>query len=329
LTPFCLLIRARDPLHGFVRAFSAAGRHQFDQRVVPRGTGELRRRANGLNEMMYALGRSQPEPASEMQRARDIQRALTASPSAAITGFETRAVFLPAASVGGDLLDIVSFPDGSVLVAMMDVTGHGVPGALCTALLRSAIRHLARATDDLAQIMRDLNRELCDISAAGLFATALLVRLKPEDEKIEYVSAGHDPPVRIDAEGRAETLNHAGLLLGVDPSACCSTAEAELSPDGRLFMFTDGLHEAMSPGGEQFGRNRLAELFACTGRLPLDEQLRAVVENVRSFQGRDGFDDDVTVFAVRRTEPAAAHTASSRQDGRHRGRVVPCSVRTE
>jgi len=153
LTALCLLIWVRDPLRGLVRAIGAASKSRFDQRIVPRGAGELRLLANGLNEMIDALGRSQRERASEMQRARDIQLALTAGPSTAIRGFETQAVSFPAASVGGDLLDVVALDDGSVLVAMIDVTGHGVPGALCTALLRSAIRHLARATDDLAEIV--------------------------------------------------------------------------------------------------------------------------------------------------------------------------------
>ena len=96
MTLFCLFIRVRDPLHGFIRAVSAAGRHQFDQRVVPRGTGEPRLLANGPNEMMYPFGRSQRERSSELPRARDVRRALTASPNAALTGFETQAVFLPA-----------------------------------------------------------------------------------------------------------------------------------------------------------------------------------------------------------------------------------------
>jgi serine phosphatase RsbU (regulator of sigma subunit) len=327
LTALCLLVWVRDPLRGFVRAVSAASRRQFEERLVPRGAGELRLLAQGLNEMTDALGRSERERAAEMRRAREIQRALLGSPTAVVEGFETRSLFLPAASVGGDLVDLVTLQDGSALLAMIDVTGHGVPGALCTALLRSTIRHAARTTDDPRRIMRSMNRELCEIAAAGLFATAVLLKLNHERPCIEYVSAGHDPPVRVDPHGSTEALNHAGLLLGVDAGARYVIEEAELPPAARLFVFTDGLHEAMSPNGEQFGRARLADLLAGTALLPLEEQLRTVVEHVRSFREREGFEDDVTLFAVRRERADVDRGTDRRPEVRDDGDSAPCPAR--
>ncbi len=240
-----------------------------------------------------------------MQRARAIQRALVGDRKLAVNGCQIRAVFLPAASVGGDFFDIVPLRDGSTLVAVIDVTGHGVPGALCAALLRSSLRHLASATADLAEIARGLNRDLCDIAAADVFATAVLLSVRPESGRFEYVIAGHDPPVLVGPDGGSETLEHAGMLLGVDSGAHYSVAESELPPGGRLFLFTDGLHEAMSPQGEQFGRERVSELFARTSHMPLEEQLSAALNDVRSFREREDFDDDVTVLAICRSGTVA------------------------
>ncbi len=314
VTALCLLIWVRDPLRGFVRVVSAVREHRFDQRVAPRGVTELRFLANGFNGMVDALRRAEDQRASEMKRARDIQRALVNTRSLEIEGFETEALYLPATSVGGDLLDIVPLRDGSTLMAIVDVTGHGVPGALCTALLRSSLRHASRSTVDLAEIVSGLNRELCDIQAAGVFATAVLVRVWPKRTTFEYVIAGHDPPVRVHPDGSVEHIEHGGLLLGVDSDASYRVDEAELPVGSRMFLFTDGLHEAVSSRGEQFGRARVAELFAGTCEMPLAEQLPAVVQRVRTFQDRADFDDDVTVLAIRSVSTNMSNRLTARDE---------------
>ncbi len=298
VTAICLLVWVRDPLREFVRVVSAVSEHRFDQRVEPRGAAELRYLADGVNAMVHALGRTERQRASEMQRAREIQRALVGARNLTVNGCQIRAVFLPTASVGGDFFDMVPLHDGSTLVAVIDVTGHGVPGALCTALLRSSLRHLMRVTSDVGEIARGLNRDLCDISAADVFATAVLIRLGPERGKLEYAIAGHDPPLLTVPDNGVTALNHAGLLLGVDAQADYEVTRVDVSPRSRLFLFTDGLHEAMSPQGEQFGRERVSELFTGTRCLPLAEQLSAALNCVREFQQREDFEDDVTVLGI-------------------------------
>ncbi|MFQ5589620.1 MAG: PP2C family protein-serine/threonine phosphatase [Phycisphaerae bacterium] len=298
VTAVCLLAWVRDPLREFVGLVSAVSERRFDQRIEPRGATELRYLAHGMNQMVQTLGRTERQRVSEMQRAREIQRALVGNGNLTVNGYRIRAIFLPTASVGGDFFDIVPLRDGSALLAVVDVTGHGVPGALCTALLRSSLRHLTRATSDLAEIVRGLNRDLCDIAAAGLFATAVFVRLGRQPGSVQYVSAGHDPPVLTGPDGSVTVLNNADLLLGVDADATYETAGVEIVPSSRLFVFTDGIHEAMSPQGEQFGRERVSELFADMRRMPLEEQLSAVLNRVRAFRGQEDFEDDVTMLGI-------------------------------
>jgi len=298
VTTLSLLLWVRDPMRALVRAISAVSERCFDHRVEPRGAAELRFLANGMNEMVHALGRTEHHRASEMRRAREIQRALVGDLSHSVDGCQIRAVFLPTASVGGDLFDILTLEDGSTLVAVIDVTGHGVPGALCTALLRSSLRHLTRTTSDVGEIMSGLNHDLCDITAAGVFATAVLIRLGSADDEVEYANAGHDPPLLSTPGGGVTALNHAGMLLGADANTSYETVRLSVVPESRLLVFTDGLHEAISPHGEQFGRQRVLELFTGTCRLPLEEQLSTALIGVRSFCGREDFEDDVTLIGV-------------------------------
>lgn len=307
VTALCLLVWVRDPLRGFVRAVFAVRERRFGERVKPQGAAEFRYLAYGINEMVEALGRTERQRAMEMQRAREIQRALVGERNLTVDGCMIRAVFLPTASVGGDYFDVVPLPDGSTLVAVIDVTGHGVPSALCTALLRSSLRHLIQATNDVGTIAQGLNRDLCSIEAAGVFATAVLVRLKPGDGGVEYANAGHEPPVLSTPNACVRTLNNAGLLLGADDDAKYETSRMAVTPGSRLFIFTDGLQEALSPQGEEFGRGRISALLARTQHMPPEEQLSTTLNEVRSFQGREDFDDDVTVVVVCWAE---AHAAS-------------------
>lgn len=248
--------------------------------------------------MVQALGRTERERVLEMRRAREIQRTLLGDRSLRVNGCSIQAVFLPTATVGGDFFDMVPMRDGSTLVAVIDVTGHGVPGALCTALLRSSLRHLTRTTCDVAEIMRGLNQDLCDVAAAGVFATAVLVKLGPDSGEIQYANAGHDSPLLIAPDGGVTALNHAGLMLGVEPDANHETIRADIVSGSRLFVVTDGLHEATSPRGEQFGRERLSEALSTTGRLPLEAQLHATINRGRAFCGQDDFEDDVTLLGI-------------------------------
>jgi len=298
VTSVCLLAWVRDPLRAFVSVVTAVRNRHFDQRVPPRGAAEVRYLAAGINEMVQALERTERRRASEMRRARDIQRALVGDRELSVNGCRIQALFLPTASVGGDFFDVVTLRDGTTLLAVIDVTGHGVPGALCTALLRSSLRHLAAATCDLSQIACGLNRDLCEIAAAGVFATAVLVRLGPQRGSVQYVIAGHDPPVLAAPDGGVTTLNGGGLLLGVDAATAYQTARVEVQPHSRLFVYTDGLHEAMSPDGEPFGRQRVWQLLTVTSHMPLEQQLAATLNSVRMFHGKEDLGDDVTLLGV-------------------------------
>lgn len=305
VTTICLLVWVRDPLRRLVGVVAAVGEGRFDERVEAHGAAELQFLADGVSNMVQSLGRIEHQRASEMERARQIQRAVVGSGSHVHAGYRVRAVFLPTETVGGDLFDVVPCKDGSTVVAVIDVTGHGVPAALCTALLRSSLRHLARSAAEIGEIARGVNQDLCDIAAAtGVFATAAFIKLGPDPGTIEYANAGHDPPLLIDPRGRVTSLNHAGLMLGVDPQARYASTQMEIEPKSRLFLFTDGLHEAMSAADEQFGRGRLARLFAETRCGPLEEQITHVVESVRTFRGQCDFDDDVTILGIEwATEP--------------------------
>jgi sigma-B regulation protein RsbU (phosphoserine phosphatase) len=300
LTTIGLLVWVRNPLRHLVAGVAAIGDRQFDYRVRPSGSPELRYLAGGVNEMAKSLEAVERCRQAEMERAREIQQRLLPDNQFPAEHLEIAGVSLPADSVGGDLYDVIGLKDGSILLAVLDVSGHGVPAALYTALLRTILRHHADAVVDVSHIARAMNDELSIITGAGEFATCFLARIRGDSGEVDYVNAGHDPPVILRANGAVNLLAGAGLPLGVKAGTRYETLKSTLGPADRLLIFTDGLHEVFDARGRLMGRQRLARLLSKTSWVPIEVQLGLVIQQVRSLQGNDEFADDVTLVAVRR-----------------------------
>jgi sigma-B regulation protein RsbU (phosphoserine phosphatase) len=239
---------------------------------------------------------------AEMRHAREIQRRLLPPEGLSIPGCEIVALFEPADSVGGDMYDIVPLPDGSVLLAVLDVCGHGVPAVLYAALLRTILRREALAAADLPRVVRAMNDELMTVvGSSGVFATCMLVRLDPQTGALDYVGAGHDPGIVVRANGSTELLDGDGLPLGISGDRHELVQSAQLEFGDRLFLYTDGLHEVFDAHGERFGRRRLTTLLAETSTCPPVDQIATCVNRARVFAAGHSFLDDLTLLcAVRR-----------------------------
>ncbi len=206
--------------------------------------------------------------------------------------------------MAGDLYDFVELADGSILLAVLDVSGHGVAAALYTALLRTVLRAQAKLTSAPQRIVQAMNDELASVvGSSGAFATCFLLRLDPSAGTIDYVGAGHDPAIAIGQTGKPRLLEGHGLAMGIKSGETYSGATATLRPGERLFLYTDGLHEVFNADGVLFGSERLIELLKETrGREPA-EQLNEVIRRVQSYVGNGSFDDDVTLVCIFRRKP--------------------------
>jgi sigma-B regulation protein RsbU (phosphoserine phosphatase) len=241
-----------------------------------------------------------------MCHAREIQRRLLPPEGLSIPGYTVAALFEPADSVGGDMYDVIALPDGRVLLAVLDVCGHGVPAALYAALLRTVLRREAVACTDLRSIVASMNEELTTVvGASGEFATCLLVRLDPESGTTDYIGAGHEPAIVVRAGGSTDLLEGDGLPLGIPGQRNDRVQAAQLQPGDRLFVYTDGLHEVFDACGEPFGRERLAKLLVETNARRPAEQLRASVDRVCAFAAGQALPDDVTLVCAARESSSA------------------------
>jgi sigma-B regulation protein RsbU (phosphoserine phosphatase) len=232
----------------------------------------------------------------EAEEARLIQRGLLPTATPLVGGIDLSVTWLPADGVGGDCFDTLGF--GSVLgISIADIAGKGLPAALLMSNLQAAVRAFAQEAVSPSSINNSINRLLCRNMASGRFATFCYARIEPAARRVVYSNAGHNPPLLITPDGSVAKLAEGGMVLGVFPDNQYEQAEVPLSPGDRLLFYTDGITEARSPEGDEYGEDRLAETALAVRTASAEKIKEAVLADVNAFtNGR--FEDDATLIVV-------------------------------
>lgn len=236
----------------------------------------------------------------DLELARKIQQSFLPSKPPEPPGWHLAVEYSPAQAVGGDLYDFIALPDGRLGIALGDVSGKGISGALFMARLTSALRTAAARSPYPTDVLEELNELLAPESTEGMFVTLAYGTLDFASGRFEMASAGHPPPLLRHADGRCgEVRIKASSPLGVVRPLKAPTFGWEISEGTVIVMMSDGLTEAMSPAGVQFEARRVIEaLKAATG--PPAAVLEAILHAARDHVAARGFDDDLTVLCVGR-----------------------------
>jgi sigma-B regulation protein RsbU (phosphoserine phosphatase) len=239
----------------------------------------------------------------ELAIARDVQARLFPERVPYAPFLEVAGVCVPARTVSGDYYDFLVTTDGYDAV-VADVSGKGMSAALLMASLHSALRslyprHERGPAPELGEIVTRLNDHLHQVVEPTRFVTLFMARYAG-DGRLAYCNAGHNPAALVQ-DGRVEWLSSGGLMLGPFPDLVYEPAVVPVRPGDLLCIYTDGVTEAESPTGEQFGEERLARVLLETRGAAPRTVLDAVQEAVRVW--RDGGEpgDDVTLVLLRVT----------------------------
>ena len=233
----------------------------------------------------------------EINIARDIQQALLPKnfkdyPHLAVSG-----VNFPCLSVGGDYFDVFPLDEKRTAFLLADVSGKGLGAALLTTMLQGALSGMTLGTDP-ARTFNHVNRFLCDHAEVGRYAT-MFFGILDEAGKLEFINAGHPSPILM-RQGRAEeAFTEGSFPVGLVPEAEFATATLQLEPNDTLFLFSDGVTEAMDPDEQLYGVPRLVGVLQGKTDLPLDEIQKMVLESVENFARGARQADDLTMLVVR------------------------------
>ena len=249
------------------------------------------------NARLYRETLDKAKMEQEMRIAADIQRALLPEPQRVGGFFEAVGASLPCRAIGGDFFDYVDLPGGEFGVAVGDVAGKGAPAALLTAVLQGVFASQASSGTGPALTLSRVNQALIRRSVESRFATAFYAVLSKSGQ-LTYCNAGHNPPLLLRRD-TVDRLEKGGLILGLFEHATFEEETVSVAPGDILITFSDGVTEALSATGEEYGEERLLACVQASRDKPVPELLEAVLASVRAFTVGAVQSDDVTALVLR------------------------------
>lgn len=241
----------------------------------------------------------------DLEAARRIQRSLLPQELPHIHGYSLGYRSMTCFEVGGDYLDILPQPDGSVLMAVADVAGKGLASAIMSTSFRSAFRAMSFAglpLDELATRMNEHHWQDGE-EARRKYVTAIFMRLYPQAGELEVVNAGHNPGIVVHPDNSVCLFEAAGAPLGLLPGMRYTGERCPLPPGSRLLFYTDGLTEAFR-GDEEFGAERLMANFSQSPSTQADGILDALWTAIGEFVEGGPQGDDMTALVLCRAAQA-------------------------
>ncbi len=240
----------------------------------------------------------------ELEIAAQIQASMLPREFPIGLGFDLYAQMAPARRVGGDFYDFFLVGDHRVGLLIGDVSGKGVPAALFMAVSRTLLRATALQGFDPAECLTYVNKVLGTQREGAVYVTIFYAILDTRTGDVEFCIGGHNPPYRVSTTGEVSAIAEpGGVVVGLLPPSEVSyeTGRFRLKAGESIFLFTDGVPEAMNAAGRFFGERALRRLLAeCTGAAA-KEMTQRVLEAVSEFAAGAVQSDDITAMSVRWT----------------------------
>lgn len=238
----------------------------------------------------------------EMETARGIQQSFLPESPPRIEGFELAALNLPARQVGGDFFDFIPISEDRMGIVIADVSGKGVPAALFMALSRALVRANVYETITTSEAIEKANHLIAEEAKFGMFVTLFYAVLDSTRSVLQYVNAGHNPPIMLKrGSSEAILLKANGIALGAMEDVKLEQKEVELAMSDVVVLYTDGITEAINDKGEQFGTDRLESMISNNADLPTQQLINLIKDGVNEFARGQQQYDDFTLVVLKAT----------------------------
>lgn len=241
----------------------------------------------------------------DLDLARNIQRRILPKRLPEPPGWHCAAANLPYQAVGGDLYDLWQIRDAGkgdrLHLAVGDISGKGIPAALMMTQLSAFLHAMGdQRVGDWGRLAHRLNDRMNEVRDRNRYATLFAGSLNPEDGRLRYVNCGHNPPLVVPRTGPPRRLAPTGPMVGLLPGMEWTEGADRLDSGEVLVVFTDGLVEAESLGGAEFGDEAVARVVQAHPAADADGLLEQVLVACFTHMEGCGFKDDVTLLLIRR-----------------------------
>ena len=238
-----------------------------------------------------------------MQLAQLFQRTLYPEQAPKIAGLEIAGAAFPVSQVCGDYYDFIPLDDDHMGLVIADVSGKGFPASLVMATCRALLRGQAMGELSPTAALAKVNRMLFGDIREDMFISLAYCILHRHVPRITMSRAGHDAPLHFSRRtGMVTTLKPPGLALGIDGGRVFERVTKDftfdMEPGDCLLLYTDGVNEAGNAAGDEFGMERLHEVFLAAAPSGAHAILAAYRSAVADFVGGSPQSDDITIIAV-------------------------------
>ena len=270
--------------------------------VLAASFNDMTRRLNESMQHLQETTAAKERIERELQIAHEIQMSMVPKifpPFPHRREFDLYATLVPAKEVGGDLYDFFFIDEGRLCFTIGDVSGKGVPAALFMAVTKTLFKAATSNGGSPDEILCRLNEALCRDNASCMFVTLFSAILDIRTGWVEYSNGGHNLPYLL-SNGRIEPLeNTAGRVLGVTEGAKYHSNRIILQPGDGLFLYTDGVTEALDQRQNFFSERRLKAFLASVNTMYPEDLTRGLVHEVQRFSAGAAQADDITILALR------------------------------
>jgi len=251
------------------------------------------------NRRLFSEALEKQKMEEELEIARDIQNNLLPHSLPSYPRFDITAYNIASKQVGGDFYDVIPLDDKSFCIAIADVSGKGVPAALLTANLQAFLKILCKSGMFLSEATAIINDLVTENTMDGKFITFFWGVLNDQDLTMNYVNAGHNPPLLI-RNKKIIKLDKGGIILGVMKTfAQYESPTISLEKDDLIVLFTDGITEAMNVAGQEYSDEKLEELVIKYSDLNASEVCEIIKNSVQEHAAGTIQSDDITLLIVK------------------------------
>lgn len=237
----------------------------------------------------------------EMEIAKQVQSLLFPKKLPYSKEIKIKATYFPHDLIGGDYYDYIPLSDDKFIFCIADVSGKGVPAALLMSNFQASLRTLTRQTENLKQIVEELNHAIYQNAGGEHFITFFIALFDKVKQAITYINAGHNPAFLFDYQAnRSYLLDIGSTVLGVfSPLPFLKETTINNMRNFFLFNYTDGVTETINPEGEQYGIDRLLQFLKTRQKTELNEIHSNLMSKINLFKKENAYTDDITLLSCR------------------------------
>lgn len=264
-----------------------------------------------INARLYVESIERLRLQEEIAMARQIQLDLLPSTPPVYNTLSISVHSVPSRTVGGDFYDFINLNDNRLGIVIADASGKGMPAALMIAQIQAMIRSEVNNGIPISKMLKNINHQIATSTSPEKYVTLFYGELDPVSGEFVYSNAGHNYPVLMRSDKSIELLESGGTVIGALPLLEFKSSTIKVQPEDILFLFTDGLSEAMDESEQEYGEERIKRLICENFENDPQTLVDNLLKDVKSFDPTDPPRDDTTIIAMKFNHAIGQQQAAS------------------